>query len=83
MWTKRLELNSWLLVRTLLASSEYLVRFCLDLRDTSDLVFYRIFDRNDIFFGRVQLIQDGIKRRRFPAPRRAGDQYHAERFHHR
>src|SRR5438477_781220 len=54
-----------------------------DLIDARELVLNRIFDRHDVVFGAVQLVQHRIERRRFTGTGRAGDKNHSVRRIHR
>ena len=46
-----------------------------NLQNPRQLIFHRIFDRDDFVLALVQLVEHGIERGRFPAPRRACDQH--------
>src|SRR5712692_9332847 len=51
-----------------------------DLRDPADLIFDRVFNRNDFVFVVLDLIYRRIKGSRFAAARRPGDEHHTVRF---
>ena len=56
------------------------LRIDMDLVDAAQLILDRIFDGNDFFAGIVDLLQRAVKRCRFAAAGRAGDQNHAMRL---
>ena len=51
-----------------------------NLRDAAQLVFHRIFNRNDLVFVGLDLVHGCVQRCGFAAARRAGDQHHAVRL---
>src|SRR5579864_265190 len=48
-----------------------------DLRDSPNLVFDGIFNRDDFVFVGFNFVDGGVQRRRFSRPGRAGDEHHA------
>src|SRR5215469_77194 len=64
------------------ASSEGQAFLFIDgnLRNATELVFDRVFNRDDLVFVRLDLVHGGIERRRFTRTRRARHQHHAVRF---
>src|SRR3954453_8127698 len=51
-----------------------------NLRDSSELVFDRVLDRDDFVFRSLNLGKCGVKRRRFAGAGRTGDEHHSVRL---